>query len=123
MKKSTLAGVVLIAGFGTLGVGAFNKMVSPYVSVPEARASRGIVQVYGSIDQTKLHYDKQSAAIVFPLTDHENKTMLVHYRGVRPGNMNQATHCVATGEWKGGHFEASQLLVKCPSKYQGEQAT
>lgn len=123
MRKSTLAGVVLIAGFGALGVGAFNKMVSPYLSVPEAQASQGTVQVYGSIDQSRLRYDKEAAAIVFPLTDQQNKTMLVQYHGPRPGNMAQATHCVATGQWKGEHFEASQLLVKCPSKYQGEEAT
>ncbi len=121
MSRSTLVGIVLILGFGALCIGAFNKTVSPYVSVQEARASSGMVQVYGTIDQGRLRYDPASAAIVFPLTDDQQKTMLVQYRGVRPGNMAQATHCVATGKWSGDRFEATQLLVKCPSKYQGEE--
>ena len=123
MKKSTLAGVVLMLGFGALGAGAFKKAVTPYVSVPEARASQDVVQVYGAIDQGRLHYNSDTGVIEFPLTDLKDNTMKVEYRGVRPGNMTQATHCVATGRWNGDHFEASTLLIKCPSKYQGEQAT
>jgi cytochrome c-type biogenesis protein CcmE len=123
MKKSTLAGIVLMLGFGALGAGAFKKAVTPYVSVPEARASQDVVQVYGAIDQGRMHYNSTSGVIEFPLTDLKNHTMKVEYRGIRPGNMAQATHCVATGRWSGDHFEAATLLIKCPSKYQGEKAT
>jgi cytochrome c-type biogenesis protein CcmE len=123
MKKSTLAGVAWMLGFGALGAGAFKKAVTPYVSVPEARATQDVVQVYGAIDQGKLRYNSDSGVIEVPLTDLKNNTMKVEYRGVRPGNMTQATHCVATGRWSGDHFEASTLLIKCPSKYQGEGAS
>lgn len=120
--KSSIVGVFLIGGFGALGLGAFKKTVTPYVSVPEARKSGDIVQVYGSIDQKHLRFNQQAADIEFPLTDQQGNTMEVHYRGVRPGNMAQASHCVATGQWSGDHFEASTLLIKCPSKYQGEKS-
>jgi cytochrome c-type biogenesis protein CcmE len=46
--------------------------------------------------------------------------MPVIYRGVIPGNFDQATSIVAIGRYQGDHFEAEQLLVKCPSKYQAE---
>jgi cytochrome c-type biogenesis protein CcmE len=46
--------------------------------------------------------------------------MPVQYHGVIPGNFDQATMVVAIGRYKGDHFEAEQLLVKCPSKYQTE---
>ena len=48
------------------------------------------------------------------------KVMPVEYRGVIPGNFDQAVSIVAIGQYQGDHFEASQLLVKCPSKYQAE---
>ena len=46
--------------------------------------------------------------------------MPVEYRGVIPGNFDQAVSVVAIGKFAGDHFEAQQLLVKCPSKYQAE---
>ncbi|HEY3269244.1 MAG TPA: cytochrome c maturation protein CcmE [Armatimonadota bacterium] len=121
MSRAGIWGSALILAFGGLGYKAFQKSVTPYVSVPEARASHDIVQVYGAINQAQLHFNRQSSAIEFPLTDLKHNTMVVHYRGVRPGNMAQATHCVATGQWQGDHFEAQTLLIKCPSKYQGEK--
>jgi cytochrome c-type biogenesis protein CcmE len=39
---------------------------------------------------------------------------------VIPGNFDQAVSVVAIGKFAGDHFEATQLLVKCPSKYQAE---
>jgi cytochrome c-type biogenesis protein CcmE len=47
------------------------------------------------------------------------KQIKVSYQGVKPGNFDQATEIVAIGEYQQGVFEADQLLVKCPSKYQG----
>jgi cytochrome c-type biogenesis protein CcmE len=45
--------------------------------------------------------------------------MTVHYNGVKPGNFEEAVQIVAVGTYHQGVFEAEQLLVKCPSKYQG----
>ena len=45
--------------------------------------------------------------------------MKILYNGVKPGNFEQATEIVAIGQYQNGGFEADQLLVKCPSKYQG----
>ena len=56
----------------------------------------------------------------FKLKDSHEEVMPVIYRGVIPGNFDQATSIVAIGRYKDGHFEAEQLLVKCPSKYQAE---
>src|SRR5690242_11591781 len=120
MNKSTVVGVALILGFGVLGAGAMKKFTTPYVTVPEARQSGDMVQVYGEINQKALKFDRASQEITFPLTDLKHNTMLVHYRGVRPGNLSQASHCVATGRFENGEFTAQSLLIKCPSKYQGE---
>ena len=45
--------------------------------------------------------------------------MTVLYEGVKPGNFEEATQIVAIGSYSDGAFHANQLLVKCPSKYQG----
>jgi cytochrome c-type biogenesis protein CcmE len=43
----------------------------------------------------------------------------VAYKGSKPGNLEQASHVVAVGRYHDGRFDAEQLIVKCPSKYQG----
>jgi cytochrome c-type biogenesis protein CcmE len=37
----------------------------------------------------------------------------------KPSNFDQATHVKAIGMMAGGEFRAQDLLIKCPSKYQG----
>jgi cytochrome c-type biogenesis protein CcmE len=51
--------------------------------------------------------------------DEDGNTMTVHYDGVKPGNFEEAVQIVAVGSYRDGVFHAEQLLVKCPSKYQG----
>jgi cytochrome c-type biogenesis protein CcmE len=48
--------------------------------------------------------------------------MLVEYSGTKPGNFEQADKVVLIGRYQNGIFSADQLLVKCPSKYQGTSA-
>ena len=45
--------------------------------------------------------------------------MDVVYYGVVPGNFDQATSVLVRGKPEADGFVAEQLLVKCPSKYQG----
>jgi cytochrome c-type biogenesis protein CcmE len=56
----------------------------------------------------------------FGLRDAHGEVLPVEYRGVVPGNFDQATSIVAIGRYRNGTFEAEELLVKCPSKYQAE---
>jgi cytochrome c-type biogenesis protein CcmE len=121
MRKSTVVALVLILGFSALGTQAFKKTLTPYVLVPEAQTAGHVVQVYGEIDQGRLEFHEPTGEFRFPLIDDQQNTMMVHYSGARPGNLTQASHCVATGRWNGDHFAATSLLIKCPSKYQGEE--
>ena len=67
-----------------------------------------------------VNVERDRQHLEFVLRDSKNETMKVEYRGVIPGNFDQATSIVAIGRYHEGHFEADQLLVKCPSKYQAE---
>jgi cytochrome c-type biogenesis protein CcmE len=40
---------------------------------------------------------------------------------VKPANFEDAVSIVAIGRYENGVFAAEKLLVKCPSKYQGEE--
>jgi cytochrome c-type biogenesis protein CcmE len=118
--KVILAGILLTVAV-VVGVTSFQKTVTPYIPFSEAKRSSGMVQVNGALADKNYVLDHDAQYLEFRLRDEHGEIMPVQYRGVIPGNFDQATMIVAIGRYKGGHFEAEQLLVKCPSKYQTEE--
>jgi cytochrome c-type biogenesis protein CcmE len=96
MNTKVLLAIGLLVAAVVIGVTSFKKTMTPYIGFAEAQFLR------------------------FSLKDTKGDVMPVVYRGVIPGNFDQAVSIVAIGQYQGDHFEASQLLVKCPSKYQAE---
>ena len=121
MKKGYWIAAALAAGFGVLGITAFTKTLTPYLTFDEARAARGTVQVMGGLDKASDRYDRESQRLYFDLVDDRGRRMPVVYSGVRPANFGDAISIVAIGRYRDGHIEAEKLLVKCPSKYQGAE--
>jgi cytochrome c-type biogenesis protein CcmE len=121
MSLKVVAALVLLGVAVGVGVTSFRKTVTPYISFDEARRSSGLVQVNGVL--ADKHYVLQPAQqyLSFKLRDERGEVLPVEYRGVVPGNFDQATSIVAIGRYRSGRFEADQLLVKCPSKYQAAE--
>ena len=116
--------VILALGLGAvalvIGVTSFNKTVTPYISFAEARRSSGLVQVNGVLADKQYVMKQEEQYLSFRLRDSRGEVLPIEYRGVIPGNFDQATSIVAIGRYHDGTFAAEQLLVKCPSKYQAE---
>jgi cytochrome c-type biogenesis protein CcmE len=121
VKKGYWIAAVLALAFVGLGVTAFQKTLTPYLTFDEARKSRGVVQVMGALDKTSDRYDTASQELSFSLLDDKGRSMQVVYKGIRPGNFKDAISIVAIGRYQKGRIEAEKLLVKCPSKYQGAE--
>ncbi|MBL8114700.1 MAG: cytochrome c maturation protein CcmE [Acidobacteria bacterium] len=122
MKKAYWAGAVLILAFFGLGLTTFSKSMTPYVTFEEAKESGRTVQVMGALEKGSSRYDTESKTLFFTLVDEKTKVSLpVAYQGVKPANFEDAISIVAIGRMKGGSFASDKLLVKCPSKYQGEE--
>jgi len=115
-----IIGSVLIVGFFVYGANAFRQSLTPYVSITEAKSSGAKVQVAGKLVDGSSQVDEQGKQLRFELADSSNQVMTVLYDGVKPGNFEEATQIVVIGRWTEGAFHAEQMLVKCPSKYQGE---
>jgi cytochrome c-type biogenesis protein CcmE len=115
----TVAGIVAIIAFVAFGAGAFKSNLTPYVSFQQARSTADAVQVAGKLVQGSDSFDAASSRLMFSIQDEHGDIMRVAYKGLKPGNFNEATQVVAIGRYHGGTLEAEKLLVKCPSKYQG----
>lgn len=115
----TVVGVAAILGFIAFGAGAFKSSLTPYVSFAQARSTGTAVQVAGKLVHGSDRFDEASQRLLFTLKDEHGDTMQVAYKGLKPGNFEEAVQVVAIGRWQGDKLEAERLLVKCPSKYQG----
>ncbi len=122
MKKAYWIGAAVVLAFLALGLTTFTKSMTPYVSFDEARSSKRTVQVMGALEKGTSRYDTGTKTLHFTLLDEKTKGVLpVAYRDVKPANFEEAVSIVAIGRFHEGAFQAEKLLVKCPSKYQGEE--
>lgn len=118
-----LAGALLLVVFGGFTVTKFASAVTPYVDYEAARATERTVQVAGGLVAGTSDYDTDKGNLLFTLVDLKNSSeqMKVRYAGLKPANFEDAISIVAIGRFDPDtdEFEANELLVKCPSKYQG----
>ena len=120
MNVKWILALVLLAVAGAFGYTSFRASMTPYISFAEARRATGMVQVNGVLASKDYVLKRDEQFLRFELKDDRGDVLPVEYRGVIPGNFDQATSIVAIGRYREGRFEADQLLVKCPSKYQAE---
>lgn len=120
MNVKIVIAIVLLAVAAGFGITSFRKTMTPYISFAEARQASGMVQVNGVLANKDYVVKQDEQYLKFDLKDSTGEVMNVEYRGVIPGNFDQATSIVAIGRYQNGTFAADQLLVKCPSKYQAE---
>ena len=90
------------------------------MTLSEAKASNRPVQVAGIVVEGTDRYDLKSNNLLFTLREDGGDEMKVEYDGPRPGNFDNVTKVVAIGKYepKKQAFLASELLVKCPTKYE-----
>lgn len=112
-------GGALVVAFLAYGATSFKSNLTPYVSFGEAMATASRVQVAGALVEDSTSFVDEAGELQFRIFDEEGIELPVHYTGVKPANFEEAIQIVAVGSWSGEAFDAEQLLVKCPSKYQG----
>jgi cytochrome c-type biogenesis protein CcmE len=114
-------GIILVAViYGAFG---FQSGFRSYTTkVGEAVASTRSVQLAGFLGSTG-EYDT-GGRFTFMLQDEDGSMVKVVSDDPRPANFEQAISIVAIGRYDQAEqaFMADDLLVKCPSKYQEQQA-
>ncbi len=126
MKRNLwyVVGGLMLLAFAGFSLMSFQQNLTPYVSFEKATSSQRMVQVMGGLRKGSADYSYGDKALSFTILEPKtSKELRVRYHGVRPGNFDDAISIVAIGRYDEGtkEFEASKLLVKCPSKYQGAE--
>lgn len=115
------AGVVLVLiigliGFGLTQTGQWSVTVSQLKDKGTQAIGQG-ARVSGQLEANSIQKDVSQNKIAFVLTDGTN-TLPVSYNGVVPDTFDRAVEVVAEGKLNSdGSFTATNVLAKCPSKY------
>ena len=121
MRKIFL--IVLLVGFAGYAGLNLAESVTPYVSIAEARATSNGVQVKGLLDKNFEPVQRGNEFDFSLLDEATGETMRVKFDGMKPDQFDEAYHIVAVGKYEAADetFHAKKLLIKCPSKYEGQK--
>jgi cytochrome c-type biogenesis protein CcmE len=123
--KFLAGGVVVVAIVVYLVVTSIQGATAEYLNVQQVQAQANldrIVRVSGTIVGDTINWDSQTMDLRFELSDDTGR-LPVYYNGLRPDMFRDGATAIVEGKvGTDGVFQASQLLLKCPSKYE-EKAT
>lgn len=121
MKKMHLIGLLIIAASIGWILTQSKKEFSEYANFSQARMNAPKeFHVVGRLNKAKAQtYDPVTDANLFKffMVDEQGLESLVVYKGAKPDGFDQTEKIVVAGNYKNDHFSASQILMKCPSKY------
>jgi cytochrome c-type biogenesis protein CcmE len=121
MNPKIIIGSVVIVVFLVFGAVSFMGSNVEYADFAKAEQSGKKVQVKGSwLKDKESQFDPRKSEFVFFMKDDNAREARVVFAGAKPNNFEMATSVVAKGRFKDGSFYASEILTKCPSKYDGD---
>jgi cytochrome c-type biogenesis protein CcmE len=115
--KIIIGGIVVIAAiiFGAL---SFVESNVEYTSFLKAKSVGKKVQVKGSwVKEGETFFNAQRGEFTFSMVDEDGTEEKVTFTGAKPNNFEIADAIVVKGRFEDGNFRATEILTKCPSKY------
>ena len=123
MKKLPIIAMVCILVAVGIFVSAADDM-STYATFSEAAATEQTVRVAGALVKDKpIDFDPltNANAFSFYVRDVDGLERKVTLAAAKPQDFELSEQIVLTGQMRGETFLASDMLMKCPSKYKDEE--
>ena len=121
MKPKIIVGVLVIVAGIVLSAVNFIESNVEYADFATAQRTHKTIQVKGQwMKDQESRFDAEKAQFIFYMKDDSNRVMKVVLDGAKPNNFELAISVVAKGKMAGDYFHATDVLTKCPSKYEGD---
>lgn len=123
MKKIHIVGIVMVVTAIVLLTTAI-KDTTTYATFEDALNSGTRVKIAGqlSIDKEMVYQPEVNPDLfTFYIKDRNGEEKKVVLQAARPQDFELSEQIVVTGEMRGDEFWASDMLLKCPSKYKDEE--
>ena len=121
--KIIIAALTVAAAL-VFGATSFIETSVQYADFQTAMTTHKYVQVKGTwLTEKESSFDAAAGIFSFFMMDEQNKEMKVVFDGAKPNNFEIAHAVVVKGRYENGSFHATQILTKCPSKYEADTKT
>lgn len=123
MKPKVIVGAIVVVGFIIFGSYSFLESNVEYTDISGAMNTQKKVQLKGAWNKEKPSaFDPRTSTFTFFLIDEAGRECKVVLDGAAPNNFELATSVVAKGRYleDEGYFHATEVLTKCPSKYEAD---
>jgi len=123
MKKAHLLAIVVVAVAIGILISA-SKDVTTYANFAQATQSDDKVKLVGQLVKDRpIEYDpaKDPNFMAFYVKDDAGEIRRVELLAAKPQDFERSESIVLTGQMKGETFAASDMLLKCPSKYKDQE--
>jgi len=126
-SKFIIGGAIIVLALGYLIVSSIGGSTAYYLTVEEVKAQGPLertVRVAGNVIGETIEWNAKELMLRFNIAD-DSGSLAVIYSGPRPDMLRDDAEAVVEGRYiEGESFEANNLLLKCPSKYEeGATAT
>ena len=124
--KFLIGGVVVAVVIGVLIATSFSGSTSDYITIVQAKGldadQARNSRVAGEIVPDSVDWNTRELHLTFAIED-ETGVMPISYYGPQPDMLVDAVEAVVIGKYDpaGDVFEAEELMMKCPSKYEEQQ--
>ncbi|MBL7826349.1 MAG: cytochrome c maturation protein CcmE [Saprospiraceae bacterium] len=123
MKKSHIIAILVIAAAIAILISA-SKDVTTYANFAQASQNADRVKLIGTLVKDRpVDYDpvKNPDFLSFWLRDEAGEIRQVELHAAKPQDFERSESIVLTGQMNGETFKASEMLLKCPSKYKDQE--
>jgi cytochrome c-type biogenesis protein CcmE len=123
MKRTHIIAIIAVAIAVGILISAGND-VTTYANFAQASHSGDRVKLVGQLVKDKpVEYnpEKDPNYLAFYLRDESGEVRKVVLLAGKPQDFERSEQVVLTGQMEGDHFAASDMLLKCPSKYQDQE--
>ena len=120
--KLIIAVVVLTLAIGYLVFSSVRSSSAYYMTIGELKAGGPSledkkVRVAGTLVGDSVEWNARQLQLDFEISDDSGQ-LPVSYKGARPDMLRDGAETVVEGKYADGTFHATNLLLKCPSKYE-----
>ncbi len=116
MKKMHIIGLVLIAVCAAVIISTIASSAT-YANFNEAFANQDRdFTVSGYLNKEKP-IETQPTSCTFYMVDHDGEEHRVHLNQAKPQDFERSEKLIVKGRAKGSDFYATEISLKCPSKY------
>jgi cytochrome c-type biogenesis protein CcmE len=124
--KFLIGGVVVAVVIGVLIATSFSGSTSDYLTIAQAKGletdQARDSRVAGAIVPNSVDWSTRELHLTFEIED-ETGVLPISYHGPQPDMLVDAVEAVVIGKYDPAEevFEAEELLMKCPSKYEEQE--